>query len=169
MWRAGILICALTLAGCASIARGTTDQVAFESTPQGATVRTAYEAGCGGFPCQNTNEAGGTYSPQEPLPPEPGAACVTPCVLTIGKNKRVIATFTKDGYHPEVIRITPEVAGAGVAGVAGNLILGGGIGIITDTATGAANDLRPNPAVAVLRPIMEAPQPAPAKPPVRRR
>ena len=38
-----------------------------------------------------------------------------------------------------------EVVGAGAAGVAGNVLLGGVIGIGIDAATGASKDLKPNP------------------------
>ena len=53
--------------GCATVIRGTTDQVGFNSTPSGAEVHTSN-----------------------------GLGCITPCTLTVKKNEEFIATFQKD-------------------------------------------------------------------------
>jgi hypothetical protein len=44
------------------------------------------------------------------------------------------------------------IAGAGAAGVAGNVLVGGLIGIGVDMATGASQDLVPNPVNVKLEP-----------------
>ena len=64
-----VLAAAAMCSGCATVLRGTTDQVGFNSTPSGAEVHTSN-----------------------------GLGCVTPCTLTVKKNEEFIATFQKDGF-----------------------------------------------------------------------
>src|SRR5207253_1980159 len=59
----------------------------------------------------------------------------------------------KPGYKPAQVTVTHKVAGAGAAGVAGNVLVGGLIGIGVDTYTGAAMDLVPNPVQLSLEPV----------------
>lgn len=119
--------------GCATIIRGTTDQIGFNSTPSGAEVHTSN-----------------------------GLGCVTPCTLTVKKNEEFIATFEKPGFLPQQIPVTRQVVGAGVAATAGNVILGGLIGIGVDAATGAGYEHTPNPVSALLQPdVPPPPQPPP--------
>jgi hypothetical protein len=121
------VIFALALAamcgGCATVVRGTTDQVGFNSTPSGAEVHTSN-----------------------------GLGCITPCTLTVKKNEEFIATFEKPGYQPQQVPVTRQVVGAGVASTAGNVIVGGVIGIGVDAITGAGYDHVPNPVNVVLEP-----------------
>lgn len=121
--------------GCATVIRGTTDQVGFNSTPSGAEVHTSN-----------------------------GLGCVTPCTLTIKKNEEFIATFQKDGYAPQQIPVSRQVVGAGVAATAGNIVLGGLVGLGVDAATGAGFEHVPNPVSVILQPDKPSP---PAKPPGR--
>jgi hypothetical protein len=86
--------------------------------------------------------------------------------MAMQRRYPVVATYTLAGHHDEVLRLEPRTSGGGGAGVAGNLILGGVVGLATDTVTGAGFDLQPNPARVVMRPI---PAPAPASPVARRR
>jgi hypothetical protein len=53
--------------------------------------------------------------------------------------------------------LTKEVPGSGAAGFAGNLLLGGLVGIGVDAATGAAQDHKPNPVIVTLQPLLPAP------------
>jgi hypothetical protein len=121
--------------GCATIIRGTTDEVGFNSVPSGAEVHTSN-----------------------------GLGCVTPCTLTVKKNEEFIATFEKPGFLPQQIPVSRQVVGAGVAATAGNVILGGLIGVGVDAATGAGFEHTPNPVSAILQP--EAPAPTPPAPPL---
>jgi hypothetical protein len=117
------LALAAMLGGCATVLRGTTDQVGFNSTPSGAEVHTSN-----------------------------GLGCVTPCTLTVKKNEEFIATFEKPGFQPQQVPVTRQVVGAGVASTAGNVIAGGIIGIGVDAATGAGYDHVPNPVTVILQP-----------------
>jgi PEGA domain len=112
--------------GCASVTRGTTENISISSTPAGATA-----------------EVSGLDNP---------TACVTPCVVVAKRSADITVTVSKEGYEPQVIPLTKEVPGAGAAGFAGNLVLGGLVGMGVDAATGAAQDHKPNPVIVTLQP-----------------
>jgi hypothetical protein len=117
-------LCALALAGCATITRGTTDQITLNSEPPDANVRTSI-----------------------------GHVCVTPCILTIDRKTEFIATFSKPGYADAQIPVATRIASNGAVGFAGNLILGGIVGMAADAATGATLEHFPNPVNATLVPL----------------
>jgi hypothetical protein len=119
-----VMCAAVSLGACASIARGTGEQVAFQSEPPGAEVRTSTGLGC---------------------PATPG--------VEVPRKDQFIATFTKAGYHPEQIMVGTKVSGGGAAGLAGNALFGGVIGIVVDASTGAGMDHDPNPVIARLEPL----------------
>jgi hypothetical protein len=123
--RAVVLILALAslCGGCATVVRGTTDEVAFKSSPSGAEVHTSN-----------------------------GLACVTPCTLQFKKNEEFVATFKKAGYASKDVPVARQIVSAGVVATAGNAILGGVVGIGVDAVTGAGYDHVPNPVVVTLRP-----------------
>ncbi len=123
---------ALPCVGCASVTRGTTENISIATTPSGATA-----------------EISGLDIP---------TACVTPCVVQAKRNADITVTVNKEGYEPQVIPLTKDIPGSGAAGFAGNLLLGGLVGMGVDAATGAALDHKPNPVIATLQPI--APEPA---------
>jgi hypothetical protein len=133
-----VLALAATCGGCATVVRGTTDQIGFNSTPSGAEVHTSN-----------------------------GLSCVTPCTLTIKKNEEFVATFEKPGFQPQQVPVARVVVGAGVASTAGNVIAGGLVGIGVDALTGAGYDHVPNPVNVVLAPDTPAHAPGgkPAKKP----
>lgn len=149
----------LLLVGCASVTRGTTEAVQFDSEPSGAEMRSVIDHPCGG-PCPSRDdrpESGAAYVDDSVrTPPIIGPACITPCTLQIKRSEELIVTFTKPGYEPETVKLRNKLAGAGAAGVAGNLIIGGVAGMVVDSGTGAALDHYPNPLKVVLRPISPA-------------
>jgi hypothetical protein len=128
---------ALPCVGCASVTRGTTENISIASTPAGATA-----------------EISGLDIP---------IACVTPCVVQAKRNADITVTINKDGYERQTIPLTKEVPGTGAAGFAGNILLGGLVGMGVDAATGAAQDHKPNPVIVTLQPVAPEPQ-RPAKP-----
>lgn len=123
--------------GCASISRGTTENISISSTPPGATA-----------------ELSGLDNP---------TSCVTPCVVVVKRNADITVTVNKEGYEPQVIPLTKEIPGAGAAGFAGNVLIGGLVGMGVDAATGAAQDHKPNPVIVTLNPA-GPPPPRAAKP-----
>jgi hypothetical protein len=118
---------ALPCFGCASVTRGTTENISIATTPAGATA-----------------EISGLEIP---------TACVTPCVVQAKRNADITVTINKPGYEAEVIPLTKEVPGSGAAGFAGNLLAGGLVGMGVDAVTGAAQDHKPNPVIVTLKPV----------------
>ena len=125
--------------GCASVTRGTTENISISSTPSGAIA-----------------ELSGLDNPTN---------CVTPCVVVAKRSADITVTVTKEGYEPQVIPLTKEIPGSGAAGFAGNLLVGGLVGMGVDAATGAAQDHKPNPVIVTLQPA--APQARRPRPPRR--
>ena len=130
-----VFAAAAVLAGCATITRGTTSQVQIMSDPPNAEARTSM-----------------------------GHTCVTPCTLQFGRRDEFVVTITKAGFHPEEVKVNTRVAGAGVAGFAGNAVLGGVIGAGVDVASGATLEHCPNPVKVVLQPLRRPRQPVPPPP-----
>ncbi|HET9615607.1 MAG TPA: hypothetical protein VFP74_00435 [Pseudolabrys sp.] len=64
-----------------------------------------------------------------------------------------MVTFSKPGYQDVTVPLKTKVAGAGAVGVAGNVIIGGAVGVVVDTASGAALDHYPNPLRVNLVPV----------------
>lgn len=116
----------LLCAGCATVTRGTTEQVQIISEPPGADARTSL-----------------------------GHQCETPCTITVSRKDEFNVSVMKDGFERAQVPVIVEVAGSGGAAFAGNILLGGVIGMGADAATGAAYSHTPNPVSVVLRP--EAP------------
>jgi hypothetical protein len=124
--RRATLVCAaiLTIQGCATVTRGTTEAWTVESDPIGAEV---------------------TLSS--------GETCTTPCTLTKKRKDPFMVTVEKEGFESVQTQIQSQVAGAGAAGMAGNVLIGGIIGIGVDAATGATKELKPNPLVIKMVPL----------------
>src|SRR5580704_17271429 len=133
-------LCA-ALGGCASVTRGTTENISIASTPSGAQA-----------------DIVGLEIPTQ---------CITPCVVQAKRNADITVTISKEGYDPQIIPLTQETTGSGCAGFAGNLLLGGVIGMGVDAATGAAQDHRPNPVIVTLQPVAPAPPQRRPRPPKR--
>lgn len=127
------------LSACATVARGTTELVHFQSNPPGAIVSTTEGLTC----------------------------AVTPCAIKVDRKRDFVATFSLPGYHPHQVYVGTFLPGEGAAAVAGNVLLGGVVGIATDAVTGAGLDHKPNPVDVMLIPLEEPPPPPAVKPPPR--
>lgn len=126
-----ISLAGFSLAGCATVTRGTTNQMQIVSEPSGATARTSM-----------------------------GHQCVTPCTVQVGRKDEFSVVFTHPGYEEQSVNVRTQLAGAGAAGFAGNVLVGGIVGMGVDAATGSTLEHVPNPVSVVLRP---APKPAPTR------
>jgi hypothetical protein len=113
------------LGGCATVTRGTTDQITVNSIPAEAEARTSLGHSCP----------------------------ATPCTWDVSRKSEFVVTFTKDGYDGMQIPVATRIAGSGAAGFAGNLLVGGLIGMGVDAATGSTLEHYPNPVVATLVPL----------------
>ncbi len=142
-------------AGCATVARGTSEQIQFDTVPSGAEVRVIARS-----PFE-TSEA-----PQPDAAPPKTLACVTPCVLQVKRNEKLAVTITKSGYETESFPLDPQASGEGVGGaILGNALIGGALGVVVDSASGAMLDHCPNPVRLTLRPAASPPARGRAQPP----
>jgi hypothetical protein len=122
-----------SLGACATVTRGTTEAFTVETVPSGAAVRTTI-----GYACD-----------------------ATPCTWKMPRKSEFTATITKPGFKTVSTQVVHTTAGAGAAGMAGNVIIGGLPGIVIDAATGSTQDLKPNPLHVVLESDAPAPPPTP--------
>lgn len=131
--------CVLLLSSCGTVTRGREEDVTIQSMPPNAAIRTST----------------GQYCPQ------------SPCTVRVERKKSFTATAELEGYHPGSVDVKTKLSDGGVAGFAGNVLVGGVIGMGVDAATGAALDHYPNPALIVLQPIdpKNPKTPAPVAPP----
>ncbi|QFG37277.1 hypothetical protein BDE18_1611 [Paracoccus pantotrophus] len=111
------LCAAFSLAGCATITRGTKDVLIVNTTPGGAQVKLSDGQTCGN----------------------------TPCSFKVPRKSELNVLVTKDRCKPQQIRVTNRVAGGGGAAMAGNVLVGGIIGAGVDASSGAMLELVPNP------------------------
>jgi len=106
----------LALSGCATVTRGTTENLCVQSEPEGASVELSS-----------------------------GQICKTPCNLELKRKNDYTLYVHKEGFQDTEIQVESKVAGAGAAGMAGNVLIGGIIGAGVDAFSGATNSLKPNP------------------------
>src|SRR5438477_3939143 len=107
----------LFFTSCATITRAVHEKLSVTSDPSGADVRLS------------TGEHG-----------------ITPAKFV--KQRRTepfTVTVSKSGYVPQTVKVESKFGGTGGAAMAGNVILGGAIGLGVDAGTGAYNSLYPNP------------------------
>ena len=128
--------------GCASITRGTMDSLVVESDPSGAEVEvhradrdfTEKEVK------QNTvSDAGAIVG-------------MTPSSFRLKREGTYRVVVSKAGFETVESAVSHSVAGGGAAGMAGNVLLGGAIGMVVDSNTGAMLNLSPNPLTVILVP-----------------
>lgn len=136
----GILALGVVLGGCASVTRGTTENISIASTPSGV------EAIVSGMEVPTT--------------------CTTPCSVVVKRSADISITFQKEGYEPQIVPLSRDIPTSGAAGFAGNLLLGGVVGMGVDAATGAATDHKPNPVIVTMQP---SPPPRVPRPPAPRK
>jgi hypothetical protein len=108
---------------CASLTRGSHDKITVQSTPAGADVRFSN-----------------------------GMTGVTPGQFKLPRKDDVNVTVSKSGYESQTVQLRSMISKGGGAATAGNVLIGGIIGIGIDAATGATKDLFPNPVIVTLQP-----------------
>jgi hypothetical protein len=116
----------LFFSGCATVTRGTTEELIVQSDPTGAQVRLSN-----------------------------GMTGVTPATFKVPRKGDIIVVVTKDGYKPAEVVSKAEVSKTGAAGFAGNILIGGVVGGVADAVTGAALSHFPNPVKVTLTPLGE--------------
>ncbi|MEQ1670502.1 MAG: hypothetical protein ABL893_06565 [Hyphomicrobium sp.] len=119
-----LIASSLMLAGCASIAKGTTQAVALD-TP-----------GAPGSTCTLTSEGiGGTKTVQ------------TPASLVLDKSQHNIAVSCKKECFQDGVGIIPSHTEAMAAG---NILVGGVVGLAVDAASGAMNKYNDSNQIAMV-------------------
>jgi hypothetical protein len=119
----GLLAVAAFVAACATITRGTTQTVTLD-TP-----------GVVGAKCTLTSSAVGTK------------AVVTPATVTLEKGQDAVAVHcSKECYQDGKGTIASNIEGM----TAGNLVVGGVIGLGVDAATGAMNKYNPDTQIVMV-------------------
>lgn len=113
----------MSVGACATVTRGMHEAFVVETEPSGAMVETSKGLRCDATPC--------TFPHVE-------------------RNAEFTVTITKPGYRTWSGTVTHHTAGAGAAGMAGNVLVGGLIGLAVDAGSGATQDLVPNPLHVVL-------------------
>lgn len=121
-----LLPAVVALAACATVTRGTTEAFVVETTPSGASVTTSLGLSCGPTPC---------------------------AIPKVKRESEFTVTIAKEGYETTTHNVTHQMSGGGGAGMAGNVILGGGIGALVDANNGSTQELVPNPLRVTLQPV----------------
>ena len=114
----------LALTGCATITRGTTEVLVVNTDPPGAQVHIS-----------------------------DGHDCMSPCSVELKRKHDYHVKIAKAGYEPIETDVMSQIVGAGAAGMAGNVLIGGLIGIGVDAYSGATKGLKPNPITVSLAPL----------------
>ncbi|MGB0372307.1 MAG: hypothetical protein ACPGN3_13320, partial [Opitutales bacterium] len=131
--------------GCASVTRGTMDVLEVRSEPPGAKVEvTRKGVAFDKKEIEQNNLAKGGSRAFGPL------VATTPAAFNLKREGNYEVVISKTGYETLTVDVTHKTAGAGGAGMAGNIILGGVIGAAIDANSGATQDLTPNPIVVNL-------------------
>lgn len=125
------------LGGCATLTRGTSDEVAVISSPEGAAVTTDLGVGC----------------------------AATPCTLTVERNAVFDVTVSKPGYASRTVPVATRISGAGAA-LASENVTTAGLGIAVDATTGAALEHVPNPVDVTLSSLAPSHPPRTGRPKV---
>jgi len=121
------------LTGCATVTRGSKQTWTVQTEPSGAAITTS-----NGFSCSQS-----------------------PCTFKVKRKANFDVTIQKPGYKTWKGAVKHQTSGGGVATtIAGNALVGGLIGLGVDAASGATQELKPNPLVVKLE--TEAPSVAPA-------
>ncbi|KZK80419.1 hypothetical protein PsAD13_04479 [Pseudovibrio sp. Ad13] len=119
---AGVAASSILLAGCGTVVRGTTEDIKIDVKPANAKI---------------TSTTAHT--------------CVGPCVINVPRSQKLTLKASAPGYQSQVIDVDTRVSGKGAAGMVGNVLIGGIIGIGVDTVTGASLDHYPNPVTFNLK------------------
>ena len=121
----GLIVCALQLSACATVTRTEHADWKVDTLPQGAALASSDGSHCD----------------------------ATPCTLRVRRKDHFTATLTKDGYKPVTLDVKPGLTPAGDLAFAGNILIGGLIGMGVDLYTGAALEPLPSGRPVHLTPV----------------
>ncbi len=81
-----------------------------------------------------------------------GETGVTPAEFVKKRKESFSVTISKSGYVAQTVAVESRFSGTGGAAMAGNVLIGGVIGVGVDAATGAVKSHYPNPVSVTLVP-----------------
>ena len=110
------VIATASLSSCATITRGPKEVFTVDSTPQNASVQLST-----------------------------GLSGQTPASFKVPRRESLHVTISKEGYMTRQITVPSQISGGGGVAMAGNVLLGGLIGLGVDAGTGAMYEHKPNP------------------------
>ncbi len=145
----------LLAGGCASVTRGTMDSLVVDSDPSGADVEVR----------RRDREFTKAEIEQNSVDDSGAIVGMTPSSFRLKREGSYNVAVSKAGYQSVQSVVSHSVAEGGAAGMAGNILLGGVIGAVVDSNTGAMMNLTPNPLKVVLSPIVESADPVDETPP----
>lgn len=126
----------LAFGGCATVTRGVHEALVVESEPSGARVQLS------------TGDIG-----------------TTPTSFRVRRRGALDVTISKEGFETLHVHVSTQIAGWGAAGMAGNVLVGGVIGVGVDAFSGGTLEHKPNPIRVTLVPLPPSPPAVPAAPP----
>lgn len=112
--------------GCATLTFGTEQDFVINSDPEGANVVLST-----------------------------GQICVTPCTLKLKRKHSFDVKLKSECHKTAWASVVSEWAGTGIAGMTGNVLIGGLVGIGVDSFSGATKHLVPNPLEVTMEPDPE--------------
>jgi len=112
------------LPACATVTKGTTDEVMIRSNVKDATVTT-----------------------------DLGYHGTVPANIEHKRKKTYTVTVEAEGYKSAEVFIDNKFSGSGAAGLAGNVLLGGVVGLAVDGISGSTLDHYPNDVFIELMPL----------------
>lgn len=119
--RSVVVAAVMGCSACTTVTRGSNESYGIHTNPPGAIV---------------TSSSGFT--------------CKTPCSVKVKRRSDFVLTIEREGYETVTASVTSSIDGAGGAGMAGNVLLGGFVGAAVDAGTGAMHSHKPNPLVVNL-------------------
>src|SRR5438094_7582605 len=124
-----VLLClsVVLITSCGTITRGSHDKLTVLSEPSGANV------------VLSSGEKG-----------------VTPTKFVKSRRDNFTVTVSKAGYVPQTVNVESKVSATGGTAMAGNVIVGGPIGVGVDAVSGAYNSLYPNLVSVRLVPLRKS-------------
>ena len=76
----------------------------------------------------------------------------TPCSFKVPRKEVLVVEVSKEGFETSNYTVQTQISGGGGAAMAGNVLVGGLIGVGVDAASGAMMEHKPNPLLVELQP-----------------
>jgi hypothetical protein len=137
----------LLACGCATVTRGFNEVLEVQTTPVGAEVVVYRYSKKAHAEINQTGEV----SPKN-VRDRWSESAVSPAAFKLFRNNSYLIVAKAPGYRTAVVAVFKKPSGGGALGVAGNVIVGGLVGITVDAISGGANELKPNPVIMTLVP-----------------